>query len=99
MFSLILIWPLWGSVDVLTKIQVTLTSSSKLPSLTFTDVDFDDSSSIEVDRTFSQCSSCLTLELTLDTPLPSDCLADFDSSSLSGVYTFEINELKSNDEI
>ena len=55
-----------GSVDVLTKIQVTLTSSSKLLSLTFTDVDFDDSASgsIKVDRIFSQCSSCLTLELT-----------------------------------
>ena len=52
-----------GSVDVLTKIQVTLTSSSKLPSLMFTDVDFDDSGSIEVDRIFSQCSSCKTLEL------------------------------------
>ena len=63
-FSLILILASLGAVDVLTKIQVTLTSSSKLPSLTFTDVDFDDSDSIDVDRIFSQCSSCLTLELT-----------------------------------
>ena len=62
-FSLILILTSLGSVDVLTKIQVTLTSSSKVPSLMFTDVDFDDSGSIEVDRIFSQCSSCLTLEL------------------------------------
>ena len=85
MFSLILIWPLWGSVDVLTKIQVTLTSLSKLPSQTFTDVDFDDSGSIEVDRIFSQCSSCLTLELT---SLPLDCLADFASSSFSLVYIY-----------
>ena len=65
MFSLILILASLGSVDVLTKIQVTLTSSSKLPSLTFIDVDFDDSGSIEVDRFFSHCSSYLTLSLEL----------------------------------